>query len=296
MNVGSLVLKHGGFRWMAGTFALALSSTSLAYWVLVRDAPDAGHREPDASAAGQSGKAQPPDDTNLELARDYTLTEAIRQPCFYFATFGMACAFWTYQMVLANLIPAMQAEGFSTEAAAASVTVVAVLGFCSKLVSGSLSDKIGASFTMCGVLGVQMVALVVFLIGTAGRTVDHGGSTLSTMCMWLFAVLYGSGFGGVGALLPLVVIETFGSKSFGAINGAMNVGMAAPALIAPVVAGLCFDASGNYRLAFGLTIVVFGVGVLSLLLARYYSPAPATLDGNAETTPGAGAGNEEAAP
>jgi hypothetical protein len=72
-----------------------------------------------------------------------------------------------------------------------------------------------------------------------------------------------------------VVIETFGSKNFGAINGAMNVGMAVPALIAPVVAGVCFDASGNYRVAFGLTIGVFGAGVLSLLATRYCRPAEA---------------------
>jgi hypothetical protein len=56
----------------------------------------------------------------------------------------------------------------------------------------------------------------------------------------------------------------------------MNVGMEVPALVAPLVAGMCFDASGNYRLAFGLTIGVFGLGIVSLLLARCacYRPAP----------------------
>lgn len=258
---------------MAGTFAIGLAATAAVFWFLVRDSPEPDLDEPQPVATEGPGKTRPLNGTNIAQARDYTLAEAIRQPCFFFATFGMACAFWTYQMVLANLIPAMQAEGFSTQAAAASVTVVAIMGFCSKLVSGSMSDKIGATLTMCGVLGVQMVALVVFLVGAADRTVDAGGSTLSTVYLWVFAVLYGSGFGGVGALLPLVVIETFGSKSFGAINGAMNVGMAVPALVAPVVAGVCFDGSGNYRLAFGMTIGVFGLGVISLLLARCCRPA-----------------------
>lgn len=178
VNVGSWVLQHAGFRWMASSFAVGLAATSLAYWFLVRDAPELDESKPSDTPTTEQPGVTPLDPNNVDAvqARDYRLAEAIRQPRFFFATFGMACAFWTYQMVLANLIPAMQAEGFSTQDAATSVTVVAVLGFCSKLVAGSLSDKIGASLTMCGVLGVQMIALVVFLIGAAGRTVETGGS------------------------------------------------------------------------------------------------------------------------
>ena len=280
INIGSLVLKHWGYRWMAGMFAIVLATVAVLFWLLVRDAPEEATSpaaavppsvaEDDAAAAAEEKTETATKEEGTEEQEEYTLREAMRQPRFYLANFGMVCAFWTYQMVLANMIPAMQSEGFSTEAAAASVTVVAALGFVSKLVSGCLSDSIGATFTMCGVMALQMCALIVFLIGATGE-----GGALSTACLWLFAVLYGAGFGGIGALLPLVVIETFGSKSFGAVHGAMNVGMAVPALVAPLVAGMCFDASGNYRLAFGLTIGVFGLGIVSLLLARCACCRPA---------------------
>ena len=56
----------------------------------------------------------------------------------------------------------------------------------------------------------------------------------------------GVGFGGIGAMLPLLIIETFGSESFGKIYGAIQTGVAIPALTAPILGGYVFDSTGSY--------------------------------------------------
>ena len=92
---------------------------------------------------------------------------------------------------------------------------------------------------------VQILSLVFFLLGATGMTTAGGsesGSGAATepgcvACLWLFAVLYGAGFGMVGALLPLVTLENFGKGSFGTLYGTSQLCNAVPSLIAPVVAG-----------------------------------------------------------
>ena len=91
---------------------------------------------------------------------------------------------------------------------------------------------------------VQILSLVFFLLGATGTTTggsDSGSGAASepgcVACLWLFAVMYGSGFGMVGALLPLVTLENFGKGSFGTLYGTSQLCNAVPSLIAPVVAG-----------------------------------------------------------
>jgi hypothetical protein len=72
----------------------------------------------------------------------------------------------------------------------------------------------------------------------------------------------------MGALIPLTVGETFGYRSFGAIMGLVSFVSIPTQVVAPVVAGLMFDAWDSYTLVFTGIVGFYLLGSVALLAAR----------------------------
>jgi MFS family permease len=94
--------------------------------------------------------------------------------------------------------------------------------------------------------------------------------------VWPAIVYFGSGFGGIGPLMSLVVLETFGLKNFGSIQGVVSLVLSTvPVLAGPIIAGRLFDATGSYETSFWIAAGIFGAGGLLVLLARRPATVPA---------------------
>jgi MFS family permease len=91
---------------------------------------------------------------------------------------------------------------------------------------------------------------------------------------YVFALAFGLATGGVIPLLTMVPAELFGVRLLGAIIGSFFLfGTSGGALGAPS-AGLIFDTTGSYKLAFGIDIIIGLLAVtLSLVLLRYKGKA-----------------------
>ena len=81
-------------------------------------------------------------------------------------------------------------------------------------------------------------------------------------------IVIGIGFGGMGALIPLTIAEAFGLRAFGSIMGMVSMAGILPQLAGPILAGVLFDATGNYTLAFAIIVGLYLVGAIALLTAR----------------------------
>ena len=90
--------------------------------------------------------------------------------------------------------------------------------------------------------------------------------------LYLFATIFGFGYGGVVALASPVIAEQFGLSSHGVILGSLVLFAEIGDAIGPVASGYLFDLKGNYDLAFltEASIAVIGLILISLLRA----PAP----------------------
>ena len=88
--------------------------------------------------------------------------------------------------------------------------------------------------------------------------------------LYLFAGIYGFGYGGFTALVSLMVAELFGLSSFGALFGIVFFAGAVGGAIGPPLAGRIFDVTGNYQLAF---LICAAAGVIALVLALLLRPA-----------------------
>ena len=90
-------------------------------------------------------------------------------------------------------------------------------------------------------------------------------------------------------MLSLLVIDTFGAAHFGKIMGGIQTGVvrllrifplprisldsdlalrcvqAIPSITAPILGGAVFDATGSYRIHFGITLPIFAVAMVLLM-------------------------------
>jgi cyanate permease len=166
---------------------------------------------------------------------------------------------FTYSVILTQLIPHFENVDWDRTSAAFALSTMAGFGIAGKLMFGFLSEKITARRAFILSLWVQAV-------GLTGITVA-GSSQLA----WGAIPIFGIGFGGMGALIPLTVGETFGYRSFGVIMGVVHFASIPTQVIAPVIAGVVFDATDSYTLVFSVIVGFYLLGSAALFAAK---PAP----------------------
>jgi MFS family permease len=185
-----------------------------------------------------------------------TLRAALRTPQFWLVTIAFVCATLTYQGVLTQLRQHFEESGLVPAVATTGVAVIAGMGIGSKLAFGRASESITARYAMVISIALQAVGV--------GLMILPGNAAV----MWAGILVFGLGFGGLGALIVLVVQEAFGLREFGSIIGIIQVAQIASLAGGPELAGRVRDATGSFDLAFLIVIALFLTGIAALLLAR----------------------------
>ena len=193
---------------------------------------------------------------NTDNLTGFTLKEAIRTKTFYAITFAILCGTFTYSSLLPQVSSHLIINGVRESTASIAVSLFATCGMVGKFVFGILSDKYG-----------PRMALVLDLCGQAifASLLVYAGDGLP---VWVIVPAMGFFLGAFGALYQLIVIDAFGVKHFGAIMGVIAISNAVPSFLGPIIAGMSFDITGSYAVAFVITSVIFVLGAISLKLTR----------------------------
>ena len=86
--------------------------------------------------------------------------------------------------------------------------------------------------------------------------------------LYVFAIVYGFAYGGWIPMFPAIMGDLFGMGSLGAVLGALQVGNGIGGSTGPFVAGLIFDITGSYFLAFLTVSVLFFVAAGLILSVK----------------------------
>lgn len=185
-----------------------------------------------------------------------TVRQALANRNFWLIMIGLVAATFTYQGVLTQLRQHFEESGFAPAVATSAISIIAGMGIASKLAFGRASEKITARIAT--IISVAFQAVGVFIISQA----DVG------LLLWAGIFIFAMGFGGLGALIVLVVQEAFGMKEFGGIMGLMQVGMIASGTGAPLMAGAIHDSTDSFENSFLIIVAIFIVGIIALAMAR----------------------------
>lgn len=222
--------------------------------------PDGEPPRPAGGGAG-SGSAQ-----GQPRQQDMTAAEALRTPAFWLIAFGHGLTSMVILAIMTHLGLLMVDKGYTGQDSGWVITVYLALAMGFQLVGGYAGDRMSKRVGLAFFTALQAGGVLVLVVA----------ETLPMF--YLFAVLFGMGFGGRNPLTVAIRADYFGTGSFGKILGFSTVPMNLLLLIASPFAGQMYDWYGNYDMAFlilaGLNLVGAGC-FLAASRPRPRSPQPA---------------------
>lgn len=157
-----------------------------------------------------------------------------------------------HSIPLVHIVGFAQTSGLSAFASAWVLALMALSSVVGRIFWGMFADSHGTRFTLMLTLFVQGT-LVLWLVNAQDPVI-----------FFLYALLWGFGYGGVGTQYGIVAREVYGSRLFGPGYAGQScfsmVGMAAGGFLG----GYLFDLSNSYVSAW---LVSFGAGLISTFLA-----------------------------
>ena len=83
--------------------------------------------------------------------------------------------------------------------------------------------------------------------------------------LWFGIFIFSLGFGGLGALIVLLVQELFGLLEFTSIMGVILFANIIPGIFASLMAGIIHDKTSSFNLAFIIIGIIFVISMIFLL-------------------------------
>jgi MFS family permease len=143
-------------------------------------------------------------------------------------------------------------------AAASSLGVIGLTGFCGQFFFGWLSDHLkDAKYASCLGLIIMAAGMMILLNAT------------TTKSLYLYALIFGFGYGSVAPMMPILVANRFGRHVMGSVYGLLTFLIGIGGAIGPLLGGLIFDTFGSYTYVWQLNILTLtGVALLILTLKK----------------------------
>jgi MFS family permease len=192
-----------------------------------------------------------------DISTDYSLREAMNTVQFWLATVVFLCFGFVAYGLTVHIIPHITGLGIPEISAANMLSVSGGVGIIGNFVLGGLvGDKIGNRKTF--IIGiVLMIAALAWLVPAK-----------ELWTFYLFAVILGLAFGGMGTSESPLVARLFGLTSHGLIYGVMAMGFTAGGALGPVIMGYIYDVTESYRIAFLVCIALCVVGLIFMAILK----------------------------
>jgi len=260
-----------GWQLTALILAIAVFIFAIPVSRAIRNRPQDYGELPDGARPDRIGlpnsRGEPPNRTNdsaldrpgvaSEASADLSASQAIRTPAFWLISFGHGFTSMVILAIMSQLGLLLKDQGFEVQTTAWVVSVYTAVAMVFQLVGGYIGDRAPKNLVIFGFSSVQATSVVLLTYA----------STLPMI--YLFAVLFGIGFGGRNPLTIAIRGEYFGRASFGKILGLSTVPMNVLLLLASPFAGLMYDLQGTYTTAFlALAALNFLGGALFLMAKK----------------------------
>lgn len=180
--------------------------------------------------------------------------------------FWMLCVMWLsfgfcLQTVMIHSAPYAVDIGASPSTAASILSIIGGVSIAGRFIMGGASDKIGNKRAYIICFSCLTIAFISILI-------IH-----ESWVLYLFAVAYAFGHGGLWSLLSPIIAELFGIASHGAIFGLVYFVSTIGGTIGPILAGYIFDITGGYQIVFS-TCLIFSI--IAVILSACLTPTTYT--------------------
>jgi len=212
-----------------------------------------------AAHAADAARAHPANVVDQAWAAvDWTLPRAIRTARFWWLSVGFFGGLWAWYAVQVHQTRYLIDVGFAPQTAALALGLVPFMGIPSTIVLGHLSDRLGREIGWIVGTGGFALCYLLLLVLRAHPT------PLVLYAMVIAQGLLGYGLASVFASIPS---EIFQGKQYATIFGALNVAAVGGGGVGPWVTGALYDRTGNYVLAWWVSIAFCALSMVCIWIA-----------------------------
>lgn len=255
-----LVLDLAGWRTTALLSGVVVLVVGLPLTQVLRHHPEDMGLEPDGDPP-RPAVAHGSGPLVVTAGSDFTLREALREPSFWWVSLGHASALFTVSAMSVHLVSHLtQSQGYSLGQASVVVFFVTLLFLAGTLSGGVVGDRVSKRGLVVACMGMHSAGLLLL---------SHAVN------IWMvvgFTLLHGLAWGWRGPQMAALRADYFGRASFGKIMGVSNMVIILGTISGPLIAGLVYDRTGDYRIGFDIIAAIALAGSIFFIMARKPSP------------------------
>jgi MFS family permease len=159
-----------------------------------------------------------------------------------------------HAIILVYLVAMAEDEGISKGLAAGAFVTMSVTSTVTRFAVPIIADRMGSKPAMAGCFFLQVAPI--FLLFFAQEAWQF----------YLFAVLFGIGFGGEMSAFPIINRQYYGSGPIGTTYGYQMMGAGVGMATGALIGGQLRDWTGDFDATMGLSLVLSFIGVISILV------------------------------
>jgi MFS family permease len=253
------LIETAGWRsaciWLGILLLILLAPLNL----LLKHRPEDIGLHPDGLSSGQASSAHAANIVDHAWAAiDWTLGRALRTRRFWWLAAGYFCGLFSWYAVQVHQTKYLIEIGFTPGEAAWALGLVSLVAVPGQIALGHLSDRIGREWVwMIGNLGF-VICYVCLIALRSGPTP-----------VLLYAMIVAQGALGYGltSVMGPIPAEIFAGPYYGSIFGTVIVAAILGGAAGPWIAGIIYDATGTYSLAFWIAAGCSLISILAIWLA-----------------------------
>lgn len=225
---------------------IVLVSFILCGLLLRRDPAEMG-LSPYGAEVSLPAQSQVPESRSAAVS----VQQAVRTRTFWMMAGLFLCFGLTRCFVMVHIVPHITDLGFSLSSASTVLAVTSIASIFGRVGMGRLADLIGSWQTF--IISYAATALVLLWAIVA----------VDLWALYLFAIVFGFGWGAQAVLRYQVTSEKFGGRWLGSVMAVIALGETVGSIIGSVIGGYIFDVAGNYQPAF---VMGAGASILGIIL------------------------------
>jgi len=156
--------------------------------------------------------------------------------------------------IIMAFLPAMaEARGLSQELAAGLFVVLSVVSTITRFGVPIAADRLGSKWVMAACFFLQVAPMFILFFA-------H-----DAWLFYLFAALFGIGFGGEMTAFPIINRQYYGSAPIGTTYGWQMMGAGIGMAVGAYAGGLLWDLTGDFDYTVALSLLLSLIGVASIM-------------------------------
>lgn len=258
----ALSMEHFGWRQTAFMSGFIVWGIGLPLTQLYRHRPQEMGLEPDGEP--RKPLAFDPEGNVVNPAEnDFTVGEAIRTSSFWLIALGHTSALFVVSAMGVHLVSHVQeSQGYSLGQASTIVLMLTFVFMVGNISGGIMGDRVNKRMLVVTCMVMHCVGLLLL---------SHA---VNFWMVAAFTVIHGLAWGWRGPQMTAIRADYFGRSAFGRIMGASNMVIILGTISGPLIAGLLYDRTGNYRVGFDILAGIALAGSVFFLLAKKPAPPP----------------------